>query len=119
MTSKLKKQDTQPAINQHFNTPEPQLDTLVHAGDSKCLTPNDTKRKQSPPSDVKPGKKLHLGSSTSVSPKTSTSTINSKEEDNMSNGVTNPQNIDTPTPDQVAFEDRLIAKFSNLMTEKL
>ena len=91
----------------------------MHIGESEWLTPKDTKRKRSPPSNVKPGKKLHLGSNASESPKTSTSTVDSEEEENIGDGDTAQPKLDRPTPDQVAFEDRLIAKFSYLMTEKL
>ena len=62
---------------------------------------------------------MHLGSNTSESPKTSTSTVDSGEEDNMSDSDSIQPKLDIPTPNQVAFEDRLIVKFSNLMTEKL
>ena len=91
----------------------------MHIGESECLTPKETKRKRSLRSDIKLGKKLHLGSNASESPKTSTSTVDSEEEENMSNSDITQPKLDRPTPDQVAFEDRLIAKFSNLMTEKL
>ena len=60
MSSKLKKEDSQPVINQFFNTLELHTKQSVHKSEIKCITPNESKRKKSPPSNAKPGKKLNL-----------------------------------------------------------
>ena len=60
MSSKLRKEDSQPIINQFFTTAEVHSQSIVRKGDSKCMTPKESKCKRSPPSDAKPVKKLNL-----------------------------------------------------------
>ena len=123
MSCKIKKDEGQPGIENYLSAPKQQ----VQKGDTvQKTTPketHETKRKRSPPSKSKPGKKINL----ELDPTTSDKEEEEEEaEHKMPGNGTNEQlqqvstTGDEPglTPDQLAFEDRLITKLSQMMSAK-
>ena len=120
MTNKLKRHEDQPAIKDFLSTPNKKGQNQVHKVDNKYVTPADSKHKQSPPSDNKPVKKLNLDADSSDTEDTVKENVaDPKKMSGESKDSSNESLTDQPTPEQIAFENRLIAKFSELMSEKL
>ena len=125
MSIKLKKEDSQHVIDQFFTNAEVHTHShpIVYKGDSKCMTPNESKCKRSPLSDAKPIKKLNLELEIEDADQPEDCTEEHIRKIMAINNGNTPENgVHGPEPinvDQLAFEDRLIAKFSDLMTEKL
>ena len=133
MSNKLRKKEDQPTINEFLTTPKAlgQVQTPVQEGDPKYATPSDSKRKCSPPSDNKLVKKLNLDNTLSdseeehiISKDTNTRgghplELYEMNEEGKDKPTQSDGTLDQPSPEQIAFEDRLIAKFSQMMSEKL